>query len=118
MNTIIRKDCRGNWKADTRIEFDAGIGGDSDIGGDSGKRQVLEIHTGKNHRGELYTSASVHKIDGAFSTFVMFQDFHKVMVATRIRCTEKAVKAQHDDVLSRIASIKQYAKQHYSDKEA
>ena len=104
MNTIVRKDHYGQWRADTRIEFNPD------------ERLVLEIHTGKNSRGELYTSASVHKIDGAFSTFRMFQDFHKIMVANRVRATEKAVRAQHDDVLSRMESIRQYAKQHYASK--
>lgn len=103
-NTTIRKDHYGHWRATTQVEYDPD------------KRQVLEIYTGKNSRGELYTAASVHKLEGNAKTHRVFQDFHKTMATVRARCTEKAVRQQHEDVLSRLTSIKLYAKHHYEAK--
>lgn len=100
-NTTVRKDHYGHWRATTQVEFDPDA------------KRVLEVYTGKNSRGDLYTSASVHKLEGNAKTHMVFQDFHKVMATVRVRCTEKAVRQQHEDVLSRLESVRQYARQHY-----
>ena len=59
----------------------------------------LSFSTRKWRDGSLCTTARVSKCDGMGRTFVMFQDYIKTMRREKVRCTDKAVQAQHLDAL-------------------
>ena len=59
----------------------------------------LSFSTSKRHDGLLCTTASVSKRDGAYRTFVMYQDYMKTIRGEKVRCTDKTVQAQHLDAL-------------------
>ena len=59
----------------------------------------LCFNTSKYPDGSLCTTASVSKRDGLCRTFVMFQDYMKTIRREKVRCTDKAVQAQHLDAL-------------------
>ena len=59
----------------------------------------LSFSTSKRHDGTLCTTASVSKLEGSFRTFVMFQDYSKIIRREKVRCTDKTVQAQHLDAL-------------------
>lgn len=77
-------------------------------------RQQLTIHTYKNHRGALATYASVGTLEGGFVTHKLYDDYNKCFAAEALRCTEKAVAAQHRDVLDRLPTILADITRHYA----
>lgn len=83
--TVIRKDHYGAWVMKTQVELM--------------DNYVLEISTSKRSSGVLSTTANVHKIEGGFMTHRMFQDYSKHLVSEKVRVTEKAVRAQHEQAL-------------------
>jgi hypothetical protein len=77
-------------------------------------RQQLTIHTYKNHRGALATYASVGTLERGFVTHKLYDDYSKCFAAEAVRCTEKAVAAQHRDVLARLPTILDDITRHYT----
>ena len=59
----------------------------------------LSFSTCKWADGSLSTTASVCKRDGVFRTFEVYQDYMKTIRREKVRCTDKAVQAQHLDAL-------------------
>ena len=60
--------------------------------------RVVRITTMKRSNGQLATIATAGKVNGISFSFVLFQDFNKVLLQEKVRCTEKSVKAQHDQI--------------------
>ena len=59
----------------------------------------LSFSTSKRHDGSLCTTASVSKCVDLGRTFVIFQDYMKLVRHLNVRCTDKTVQAQHLDAL-------------------
>ena len=59
----------------------------------------LSFSTSKCPDGSLSTTASVCKRDGVFRTFEVYHDYMKTIRREKVRCTDKAVQAQHLDAL-------------------
>lgn len=91
MKSFIYKDGRG-WVAQTDV-----------VHGD----RVLRIYTGKRSNGQLATTVTAGKSDGIGFSFIMFQDYNKVVMSSdKGRCTEKSVRTQHDLVLDILDTIR------------
>jgi hypothetical protein len=101
MKTSIRKNYRGNWKAETHIDM-------PELGVD----KFLEITTTKQYKG-LTTTTTVNTREGYFVTHTMYQDFSTTFVSGD-RCTEKNVRKQHERILSQLEQIKALAVAHYA----
>ena len=107
MQTYIRKNHYGQWKAETEIPLEG--------------KQVLCLHTSKNDRGALVTTASVHTVsdDGQSKVHAVFADFNKRMkIESLKRVTSGAVEAQHYAVLATLAGIKVEVAEFYAAKAA
>lgn len=85
METVIRKDIRNSWKAESATML-------------NGKLQ-LRFTTSKTHNGALYTCANVGRVDGDFVSYTVGQDFFK-SIANEFynRVTAKVVEAQHSKI--------------------
>lgn len=78
--------------------------------------RYMQITTSKSERG-LGTTSSVHKRDGDFLTFVIFQDFfERTIPATKVRVTEKTVRETHLRALADVDGIIARANAHYAAK--
>ena len=86
METLINKDYKNNWKAETVTML-------------NGKLQ-LSIRTLKSDAtGALHTCASVGRVDGNFVEHIMYQDFFKSLrYVHHKRVTAKVVEQQHSEV--------------------
>ena len=102
MEVSVSKGIHG-WRAETCIELP--------------NDRELCILTSKRHDGRLTSTATVSKRDGMWSTHIVFEDFSQTLTSSDLRCTAKNVQAQHDMVLTTIASIKERATAHYATKE-
>ena len=101
MQTYIKKDYRGNWRASTEVVVD--------------DNRVATITTSKSSYGLLTTHVSVGKRDGDFISHMMFQDYSKTVKSSQPkRVTEKLVSAQHDEVLADIDWVLDDIKAFYS----
>jgi hypothetical protein len=98
----LQKDIRGNWHAKSSY----------DLGGN----RMLEIGTMKRSNGMLTTTAVVNVKDMSFPDAMvhrMFTDYNKFLVGDSVRCTEKAVREQHEFALTMLDRIKLEVKTHY-----
>ncbi len=105
---------RDGWRAEDRIPLGAAKGGM----GKEGTR-MLHIDTHKTSRGGLVTHASVmvHTPDGGMSC-VLFGDFSERLMQSNVKCTEKAVRTQHEHVMREYAgSLPDRVRAFYSEKE-
>ena len=59
----------------------------------------LCFSTHKRYDGSLCTQAIVSKCSGQSRSFVVFEDYMKTIRLENVRCTRKAVQAQHLDAL-------------------
>ena len=101
MNTYIRKDYRGNWRAETRIDIE--------------DNRVVTVSTYKISNGSLCTNVSVGTLNDGFISHRVFADYNKfVKQEWPKRVTEKVVSSQHDSVLSDIDSILSSITEFYS----
>lgn len=94
MTTTIRKDTRGNWKAETNVEMP-----------DSRR---LKVSTYKTDSGVVVTHATVSKVEKNWETHVMYEDFSRRLDASRYpRVTSKVIEAQHSkhDINAIIAEV-------------
>lgn len=106
-SNISWKNWRGAWTAKARIDLAA-------------PRQ-LQITTLKSASGRLRTIASVVEIEEiAFGVnsekFALFGDFNKVYAESTVRCTQKAVEKQQDEVLAIRAQVLADAQAFYAAK--
>ena len=102
--TLIRKDIRGNWKAESKFNLPNG--------------RSLEISTHKVSSGQLITSAIVGKDEGAFFSYVMYQDLSERMVySAPTKCTGKKVEEQHNHALTLVEDLKTKIAAFYASKE-
>lgn len=103
--TIARS--RDGWQVETMIP----------LGYD---RRELQIHTWSK-RGELWTQAQVVQMSEDTGTgfvgrsFVLFQDYNKVIGRVPGRGTEKSLKAAHLAALRNVGSIMLEARAHHPD---
>ena len=103
METFIRKDMRGNWKAETEIKLEGSM--------------LLTLRTSRNCSGELVTHASVGTTDGKFVTHVMYSDYSQWQMRKKYpRITSKIVEEQHAEVLKTLDRIKSDIAKFYADK--
>jgi hypothetical protein len=103
MNTSIAKTKTG-WQGNTRI----------DLGND----MVLRITTMKGVvQGGVVTDAIVHRVERvqgyAMETYTR-HDYHKCVLNSAVRATERAVKQQHQLALDMLDRIKAEIEQHYA----
>ena len=84
MSTYIKKGANG-WQAETCFPLP--------------ENRELRFRTSKRYDGTLSTTASVSRIDGSFRVHEVYQDYMATIRVERVRCTEKAVTAQHLDAL-------------------
>jgi len=89
MNITVTKRARG-WHANTRVEL--------------AEPHVLEISTFKNDRG-LVSVAQRFKVDRGMKSFELFGDFNVTLMVSDNRCTEKSVRTQHSQALTRMDAI-------------
>lgn len=100
LNTRTRRDIRGRLSVETRITLD-------------GNRR-LEIDTYKSESGPVVTYATVfHLKDDGSKIHAIFKDYSKTFAKEKIRATEKALRAQHDTVLTGIDTILADVTRHY-----
>jgi hypothetical protein len=100
MQTVVSKNIRNNWQAETQIE----------LFGD----YVLAILTTRRHNGTLSTTATVSVVEGMFKSHRMFHDFSQVVETARPqRVTEKVVCQVHEAALMKIDEIKEAVMAHY-----
>lgn len=102
MNTLYRKTDSG-WKADTEVELDFSI---------EGKPAVLQLQTYK-YSGVLVSRAGVCTKDNGFTTTRLFRDFSGRYIQDTARCTEKNLKAQHERLLTFMATIMEEVRDHH-----
>jgi hypothetical protein len=101
MKTLISKDYRKNWKAESEVELTDTL--------------VLSITTSKSYNGQLLTTASVGRRDGIFISHSVFGDFSKFVEGKSYpRITAKVVEKQHNDVIDQIDNLIALAKKHYN----
>jgi hypothetical protein len=98
--TFIRKDTRGNWKAEDTYEVRDNI--------------KLRVSTSKNFSGEYTTTASCHKLEGGFETHAVYQDYIRTLARSRIRGTSKNVETQHASVADQLPQVFVAVVAHYS----
>lgn len=79
----IRKDIRGNWRAETRLAFA------------DGSDRLLQVVTCKSHAGGFRTFAQAVKREHGGFSYVMYQDYSETLGRSPARCTEKSVTAFH-----------------------
>lgn len=106
--TRIEKNIRDGWQATT--DFDLG------------NNRRLIVTTSKRYDKTLTTTATVHTVsetDGRkFLTHAIRRDYHKTFLVEKVRVTEKAVEAQHIQVLNLVSHIKRQIAIHYGEAEA
>lgn len=78
------------------------------------QNKELKIRTYKDNYGWLCTVASVVTTNGEWESHVMFVDYNLTIERTKVRCTAKAIQAQHDRVLAMLEDIKAQALAHYN----
>jgi hypothetical protein len=92
MNTKIYKDSHYGWKAETVVDL--------------GDNKELRILTMKRSDGRLSTNAQRVTVDRGMISFMMFSDFSKTYKSAVVRCTEKNVTQQHNEVIALVEQIK------------
>lgn len=102
-NTRIYKDTFRNWKAVTVLSVPQ-----------LSDRTYLEVVTMKRSSGALCTSCWIQKEDNGYLSHAMYQDFSKTIYEAKVRCTEKAVREQHELALQNIATPIAEAVAHYN----
>jgi len=104
--TTINKDYHGNWNAKDYIDLG--------VTTEEGKMH-LSISTSKRSNGGVVTYASVvyFQPDGCM-TMMVFQDFNKVIMETKVRATEKAITSQHTEAMKLLPSVKEAVEKHYN----
>lgn len=102
-NTKIYKDTYYGWKAITLLPVPQ-----------LSDKTYLEITTMKRSSGALCTSCWIQKEDNGYLSHVMCQDFSKTIYEAKVRCTEKAVREQHELALQNIATTIAEAVTHYN----
>jgi hypothetical protein len=100
LNTRIYRDWRANWRAKTSF----------DLADD----RVLQIETSKDDSGAITTLATVHKRDRGALVHELFRDYSKYLAKQKARATEKALRSQHDTVLTGIDTILADVTRHYA----
>ena len=104
MNVTVSKDMRGAWRAENVIEL--------------GNNRILTISTHKTFSGNLVTTATVGKREGAFVSHMMFTDFSKQCALSKpARTTSKVVAEQHGNVMALKDDIVREAVAFYTPKE-
>ena len=103
-NTRIYKDVHYGWTAITLLPVPQ-----------LSDKTYLEVVTMKRSSGALCTSCLIQKesTEGSLS-HVMYKDFRKTIYQNKVRCTEKAVREQHELALQNIATTISEAVVHYS----
>lgn len=83
--TYVRKG-RDGWEAKTTFNVHG--------------NRYMQIRTSKSSRGGIDSTASCVNInsDGTL-TMMLFHDYHKTLLKNDVRCTDKAIKTQHDQAL-------------------
>lgn len=98
-NTAIYKDIRNSWHAETHVDL--------------GENKQLRLSTWKTDRG-LQSFASVCKLENGCVTHMMYADYSKRVILEKARCTEKAVREQHDRALKMLPVIMDDVTRHYN----
>ena len=100
----VHKDMRGNWKAESNFDLADG--------------RSLEITTHKVSSGQLVTTAIVGKNEGAFFSYMMYQDFSKrLSVSKPSRITSKVVDEQQCLAVKQLGDLKVEIAAYYAAKE-
>lgn len=98
MKTMIYKDIRNQWHAETHVPLEG--------------KQQLRISTYKTERGDLQSFASVCKVENGYVTHMVYQDYSRRVIVNRVRCTEKAVRDQHQQAIGLLPKILEDIAQH------
>jgi hypothetical protein len=99
------RNMRNDWVVRSDIEF--------------GENRIIRVTTCKTSSGALTTNASVQTIEpNGFMSHMMFQDFSKTLKASRVRATQAAVEAQHQEVMDTKDEIIARVKEFYATAEA
>lgn len=108
MEYKIKRDYRGNIAAESIFKFEGG--------------KWIVITSNKMCSGGLWSHAQVCEIeqDGVFHVrkFEMFGDFRKQVAMKPARCTEKNIRALHEEAIAQIEQIKAEASAFYAMKVA
>jgi hypothetical protein len=87
--TYINKAING-WRADTKFVI--------------GNKQIALV-TSKRSNGKLMSNLSVGAVENGFVSYMMYQDFNKMIAENDKRCTEKNIIELH---LNAVANINRY----------
>ncbi len=108
---------KNGWRALTQIDIPDVVA----HGGREGKpgKSVLQIETAKGYNGGICTVARVIWQGDTFHVHALGMgsgrgDFFATVLQTPGRCTEKTVKAQHEEVLTHADAILAHARQFYA----
>lgn len=113
MNTIYDKGPRNGWQATTYFPM-----GEAKDHFDRPAERRLRINTSKSSRGGISTFAScVLEREGIIS-FAIGGDYSKTVASESVRCTEKAVREQHQRALALAEQILADARTFYQVKDA
>lgn len=94
---------RNGWRCNTTIPLP-----------EIAPNMVLDITTSKANAG-LSTTASVAKVEGGFSTFVMYQDYFSTVARSQARCTERNVSLLHEEAMAQLPTILAEVEAHYAE---
>lgn len=113
METKIEKTKVHGWQALTKIA----LGDAKDYMGRDAKR-VLEIETSRSSASrQLVSSAYVVLECGTTRQFGIGSDFRMRILVTGAKCTERAVRVQHETALAQLNDIEAKARAYYAAKE-
>jgi hypothetical protein len=106
MKTVFRTNIRGGYEGETRVKL--GID-------DNNKQRQLRVSTYKTDGRRLVTMATaVEPTEYGFS-YVVFQDFNKVVLNTSPkRITKKLIEEQHEQALQHIDELVLAAQMHHN----
>jgi hypothetical protein len=121
METSYTKGSRDGWKAVTEIPLTQYATVTEKCYGDVPGRtftRVLRISTFKASNGQLISSANVHETGNGMLRMSLGGDFSKRLVTSGVRCTEQAVRAQHENALAVAPAVLAEAHAFYAAKDA
>ena len=85
---------RNGWRAETAVNLE---------------NRVLKVQTRANTGGGIATWASVHNVEGnGLLSHVLMKDYSTAVKVNLVaRCTEKAIRSQHAEILLNLEKVKE-----------
>jgi hypothetical protein len=104
MKTKISRDLRGAWQGQSFVPLE--------------NNRAVRLSTLKTHSGAIVSSATVVTMETMGFVYQPFSDYHKRLIVSNVRATEKAVMDQHEKALAMLDEIKAEIAAFYAKKDA